>query len=301
MMSTQRTRFSRSSLSRRRFAGLSAAALGGATMFGTSTPAAAQSMDPFTYIRTMPETETLGQRAGQPVDEVGPVEADGALWTAMIQVPIKRGQDLSYTCEFDSAWSIMMAYGVDAPLQDQLDAVGFDTRLEPYWEDWGDIVMIYGGDIGEHFCGDLEDNLVAKAKGSAMAKAFEAKGFTATPVHDRPAIEQAISAGHPVFFKSTVDFLDWRPAIWNTPEGVEYQVVFSNDHALTVIAYNDEEVVIRDPLGPTSTNEIRPFQYRVSWDRFLAVFGAQENDGLAVSPGGTSMTPQGDGTGGANV
>src|SRR5690606_33623288 len=74
MMSTQRTRFSRSSLSRRRFAGLSAAALGGATMFGTSTPAAAQSMDPFTYIRTMPETETLGQRAGQPVDEVGPVE-----------------------------------------------------------------------------------------------------------------------------------------------------------------------------------------------------------------------------------
>jgi hypothetical protein len=269
-------------------------------MLGTSMPeASAQSMDPFTYIRTMPETETLGQVAGQPVDEVGPVEADGALWTAMIQVPIKRGQDLHYTCEFDSAWSIMMAYGVDVPLQAQLDAVGFDTRLEPYWEDYGDIVMIYGGDIGQHFCGDLDNNLVAKAKGSAMMKSFESQGFTATPVHDRAAIEQSISSGYPVFFKSTVDFLDWRPAIWTTPEGIEYQVVFSNDHALTVIGYNDQDVVIRDPLGPTSTNEARPFQYRVSWDRFLAVFAAQENDGLAISPGGTGLSTGGDGTSGA--
>lgn len=300
-MTAQRSSFTPTRLSRRRLAGISAAAVGSAAFVRSGAPeAAAQTRDPFAYIRTMPETETLGQVAGQPVDEVGPVEADGALWTAMIQVPIKRGQDLKYTCEFDTAWCIMMAYGMDVPLEEQLDAVGFDTRLEPYWEDWGDVVMIYGGDIGEHFCGDLVDNLVAKCKSSAMVKAFEAKGLTATPVHDRASIENAINLGHPVFFKSTVDFLDWRPAIWTTPEGIEYQVVFSNDHALAVIGYNDVDVVIRDPLGPTSTNERRPFQYRVTWDRFLEVFAAQENDGLAISPGGTTLSHPGDGTGGAS-
>ena len=54
-----------------------------------------------------------------------------------------------------------------------------------------------------------------------------------------------------------------------------------------MIAYNDEEVVIRDPLGPTSTNGNRPYQYRVRWERFLDVFAAQGNDGLAV------MAPEG--------
>ena len=285
-MTTQHSHPVPKGLSRRQFASLSAAVIAGA---GTGRPGvtdvAAQSMEPFTYIRTMPETETLGQLAGQPIDEVGPVEADGVLWNAMIQVPIKRGQDLHFTCEFDSAWSIMMAYGLDVPLEEQLDAVGFDTRLEPYWEETASGIFIYGGDINQHFCGDLDNNLVAKAKGNAMRKAFDAQGLTAEPVHNREAIQDAVSAGHPVFFKSTVDFLDWRPAVWITPEGYEYKVVFSNDHALTVIGYNEHDVVIRDPLGPTSTNAQRPFQYRVTWERFLDVFAAQENDGLAVSPG----------------
>ncbi|MDQ4044370.1 MAG: hypothetical protein M3173_02840, partial [Chloroflexota bacterium] len=140
-------------LSRRRFAGLSAAAIGATALGATAaTSAVAQSIDPFTYITTMTETETLGQVAGQPVEEVGPVEVDGAVWTAMVQVPIKRGQDLHYTCEFDSAWSIMMAYGLDVPLEEQLAAVGIDDRFEPYWEETAQGVMIYGGDIAEHFC-----------------------------------------------------------------------------------------------------------------------------------------------------
>ena len=281
-------------LIRRRFAGLSAAAIGAAVAGGRAiAPTAAQSIDPFTYITTMTETETLGQRAGQPVEEVGPVEADSIVWTAMVQVPIKRGQDLHYTCEFDTAWSIMMAYGDDVPLEEQLAAVGIDDRFEPYWEETAEGVIIYGGDIGEHFCGDLDNNLVAKAKGSAMRKAFEAKGLAATPVRSRAAIEQAINMGHPVFFKSTVDFLPWTSAVWNTPEGQQYLVVFTNDHALTVMAYNDTEVVIRDPLGPTSTNQRRPYQYRVSWDRFLQVFAAQENDGLAIGPADTGLTHPG--------
>lgn len=274
-----------SSLNRRQFTGFAFAAAGGLSAVQHLSVSAAQSVDPFTYIRTMPETESLGQVAGQPVDEVGPVEADGAMWDAMIQVPIKRGQDLHYTCEFDSAWSIMMAYGFDVPLDQQVALIGMDTRFEPYWEETANGFLIYGGDIGEHFCGDLDTNLVARTKGSAMRKVFEGVGLDAPAVTDRAGIEHAVLAGRPVFFKATVDFLPWRPAVWITPEGYEYQVVFSNDHALTVMGFNDQDVVIRDPLGPTTTNWERPYQYRVTWERFLEVFAAQENDGLAVGPG----------------
>jgi hypothetical protein len=277
-------------LTRRRFAGLSAAA-GAAALTGIhARPAVAQ--DPFTHIVTMTETETLGQVAGQPVEEVGPVEADGIVWTAMVQVPIKRGQWFHYTCEFDSAWSCMAAYDVDAGLDAQVDAVGIDNRVVPYWEETSSGIMVYGGDIGQHFCGELDSNLMSRSTAGAMRKAFDAHDIATEPIHDRAAIEASLNAGYPVFFKSTVDFLDWRPATWNSPEGYTYPVVFSNDHALTVIAYNDDEVVIRDPLGPTSTNANRPYQYRVKWDRFLQVFAAQGNDGLAVMPPETSRSEQ---------
>ena len=271
-------------LTRRRFAGWSAAA-GAAILTGASAHrVAAQTMDPFTHITTMPETETLGQRAGQPVDEVGPSEADGTLWTAFVQVPIKRGQWYHFTCEFDSAWSCMAAYDIDAGLDAQVDAVGIDNRVVPYWEETASGIMVYGGDIGEHFSGELDSNLMSRATSIAMRKAFHAHGLATEPISDRAGIETSLKAGYPVYFKSSVDFLDWRPATWNSPEGFTYPVVFSNDHALTVIAYNDDEVVIRDPLGPTSTNANRPYQYRVRWDRFLQVFASQGNDGLAVMP-----------------
>lgn len=274
--------------SRRYVMGLGATAASLGIIPQRVTAAAVQSTDPFLYIRPMEETELLGQAAGQPVDETGPVEADGALWDAMIQVPIKRGQDLHFTCEFDTAWSIMMAYGVDVPLEEQVALIGMDQRFEPYWEETAGGFLIHGGDIGQYFCGDLDTNLVARAKGSAMRKVFEGSGLSAPSVNDRSAIESALLAGHPVFFKATVDFLPWRRAIWKTPEGQEYQVVFSNDHALTVMGFNEQDVVIRDPLGPTTTNWERPYQYRVTWKRFLEVFAAQENDGLAVGPAPTS-------------
>jgi hypothetical protein len=276
-------------LTRRRFAGTAAVAGAAAVTGVAARRAAAQSMDPYTYIVTMTETETLGQRAGQPVDDVGPVEADGIVWTAMVQVPIKRGQWFHYTCEFDSAWCGMAAYGIDAAL---------DNRVEPYWEETATGIDVYGGNIGEHFSGELDSNLMSRATATAMRKAFEAHELVTEPIHDRAGIEASLNAGYPVFFKSTVDFLDWRPATWHAPEGHTYQVVFSNDHALTVMAYNETEVVIRDPLGPTTTNGTRPYQYRVAWDRFLQVFASQGNDGLAIIPGGTTFSvPTGDGTG----
>ncbi len=291
-------------ITRRRFAALTAAAVGGGAFLQAGhRETAAQSMDPFTYIRTMPETETLGQVAGQHVDEVGPVEADGAYWDALIQVPIKRGQWFHYTCEFDSAWSIMQAYGIDAPLEEQVDIVGIDNRVVPYWEETPGEIIVYGGDIGQHFSGYLDSNLMSRSTGNAIRKAFETKGLVATPAQDRPAIETAIRSGHPVFFKSTVDFLPWRPARWVSPEGFEYPVVFSNDHALTVIGFNQSDVIIRDPLGPSTTNSRRPYQYRVTWERFLEVLGAQGNDGWAVAspePVSTASTLS-DGTGGAET
>jgi hypothetical protein len=284
-------------LSRRRLAGLTAAAGAAALIGAPARPVTAQSMDPYTYIVTMPETETLGQAAGQPVDEVGPVEADGIQWMAMVQVPIKRGQWFHFTCEFDSAWCVMAAYDIDAGLDAQVDAVGIDNRVVPYWEETPNGIVVYGGDIGQHFSGALDENLMSRATSLAMRKAFEAHGLATQPISDRAGIEASLNAGYPVFFKSTVDFLDWQPATWFSPEGYQYQVVFSNDHALTVIAYNETEVVIRDPLGPTTTNTTRPYQYRVSWERFLQVFASQGNDGLAVMPAGAAALPAEDGTG----
>ncbi len=254
----------------------------------TSHTAVAQSMDPFTYIRTMPVTDSVGQKPGQASGEIAPIDADGATWSAYVQLPIKEGQDFHFTCEFDSAWIILKAYGKDLTLEDQLRLVGQDTSIEPTYEERSDGVIITGGDIWEHYSGHYEDNFLARATGNAMRKVFDGSGLTTQPVHDRAAIVAALTAGNPVFFKSSVDFLNWVPATWITPDGDTFPVVLGNDHALIVMGFNNEDVIIRDPLGPTSTNEQRPYQYRVAWERYLEVFAAQGNDGIAVGPGKTS-------------
>ena len=273
-------------IDRRRFTMGALAALGGMAVAGRIGPAAttaAQSMDPYTYIRTMPATTTLGQQPGQPAP-TDPVQADNAAWSAYVQLPIKEGQDFHYTCEFDSAWIILKAYGLEVPLQQQIDLVGIDESIEPWYEERADGVVVWGGEVNDYYCGDYTTNFLARARGNAMKKVFEGSGLTATAVNDRKGIEQALAAGHPVFFKSTVDFLDWVPATWITPTNQQYPVVLGNDHALIVMGYNDQDVIIRDPLGPTSTNGTRPYQYRVTWDRYLEVFAAQGNDGIAVGP-----------------
>jgi hypothetical protein len=45
--------------------------------------------------------------------------------------------------------------------------------------------------------------------------------------------------------------------------------------------------VIRDVLGPTSSNWQRPYEYEVGWPAFLAAWGAQSFDALAVYPPGS--------------
>jgi hypothetical protein len=241
-------------------------------------------MDPFTYITTMESTTDVGQKVGQPVAGLTQVEAAGKTWDAYIQLPIKEGQYFHYTCEFDSSEIILRAYGSKLTLDEQLEIVGQDESIEPYYEETSDGFVIYGGDIEEHFSGHINENILARARGSAIRKAFEHEKLKVTVADTRPKIEKALLAGEPVWFKATVDFLDWDPTTWITPDGDEFPVVLTNDHALIVMGFDKDDVIIRDPLGPTSTNEKRPWQYMVPWERFLDVLAAQGNDGLAVGP-----------------
>jgi hypothetical protein len=267
---------------RRLLAGAAMLGLGGALIQTGGT--AAQSQDPFTYIRAMDPTDNLGQKPGQTADGIDPVCHDNTTWRAYIRAPIKSGQDFHFTCEFDSSWIVLKANGFDLSLDEQLKVVGVDDAVEPWYEEHPDNVIVYGGDIAVHYCGNYRENFLARARGRAMRKVFDHVGLQVTPVHGRMTIQKALLAGQLVWFKSTVDFLNWVPATWQTPKQQQYPVVLGNDHALVVMGFDDDDVIIRDPLGPTSTNWNRPYQYRVAWQRFLPVFAAQGNDGLAVGP-----------------
>lgn len=272
------------------------AVLGGSVLMRSG--AVAQRMDPYTFITAMDATTTVGQQVGQPADGLEPVESsDGHVWDAYIQLPIKEGQDFHYTCEFDSSWIILQAYGAPMTLDEQLSVVGHDLSIEPWWEETPSRIWVYGGDIAEMYSGDYTSNILARARTSAVRKAFEAVDLTVTETPDRSSTEAALLKGQPVYFKSTVDFLDWNPATWICPDGDEYPVVLTNDHALIVMGFNQSDVIIRDPLGPTTTNETRPWQYRVSWERYLQVIAAQGNDAIAVGPAGVAIDT--DGTEGA--
>ena len=67
--------------------------------------------------------------------------------------------------------------------------------------------------------------------------------------------------------------------------------VLGNDHAVVVMGYNDFGPVIRDVLGPTSTNWERATEYDVPWETFLAVFEAQGSDGVGVLPSAGGAGP----------
>jgi uncharacterized protein YvpB len=274
---------------------LVAAAGAAAVLSRWTRPAAAtaQGMDPYTFITTMPATTDIGQHVGQPASEIDPVVADDRTWDAFIQVPIKEGQDFHFTCEFDSSWIILKAYGYDLTLQEQMEIVGVNNDPEPWYEETPEGVIVWGGDIDEYYCGHYDTNVLTRARCNAMRKVFEAHGLGVTFTPERPLIEAALLRGEPVFFKSTVDFLPWREAEWHTPDGDTFPVVLTNDHALTVMGFNADDVVIRDPLGPTTTNRTRPWQYRVSWSRFLEVLAAQGNDAIAVAPAPAGASSQG--------
>ncbi len=209
---------------------------------------------------------------------------DGRVYDAYVPAALKQGQFYYYTCEFDAAWVVLRTFGYDVPFEEQLAIVGQDLRIEPYYEQTPSGFVVYGGDITSAFSGDYTHNLLARTTGRAMQPLFAHFGLVVRPVHTRRAIEATLGRGGLVWIKATVDFLPWAPTTWITPDGDEIKTVLGNDHAVVVMGYNEDVVVIRDVLGPTSTNWNRPYEYEVPWETFMTVWGAQEHDGLAVGP-----------------
>lgn len=219
----------------------------------------------------------------EPVKDFSAV-VEGIAYDAYIKTPKKNGQFASYTCEFDAGWVILKTYGIDVGLEEQVEIIGIDESIEPYYVETTDGVFIYGGDIATSYSGNYDENFLARTSGLAMREIFEHYDLDVTAVRDRESLEDALLNGELVWIKTTVDFLDWTPATWVNPDGTTFPTVLGNDHAVVVVGFNDEGVVIRDVLGPTSSNWERTYHYNVTWDRFLASWGAQENDGLAVAP-----------------
>ncbi|CAN5350783.1 hypothetical protein BH09CHL1_BH09CHL1_18790 [soil metagenome] len=207
---------------------------------------------------------------------------DPSTYMAYIPTASKTGQYAHYTCEFDAAWAIMKTYGVESTLERQLEVIGVDRDPEPYYTEDASGIYVYGGDLEKNYCGDWESNFLARSRGKAMRKVFESYGLSVRGVHDRKGIEDCLKKNRLIFIKTTVDFKPWVPATWITPDNKQYPVVLGNDHAVVVMGYDEHVVVIRDVLGPTSTNWERPYEYEVYWNQFLSCWGAQGSDGLAV-------------------
>ena len=213
-----------------------------------------------------------------------PVVVNGRAYNAYNPVVLKKGQWFQYTCEFDAAWMILKTYGFDVGLEEQAKIVGLDKGPEPYYKETKNGTVIYGGDITKVYSGNYKKNFLARSTGVAMRKVFEKYGLQVTPVRDRASLEAALLRGEPVWIKTTVDFKPWRTATWIMPDGRAYKTVLGNDHALVVVGFNKDGVAVRDQLGPTSTNWNRKYDYDVPWAKFLAAWGAQQFDGLAVAP-----------------
>jgi hypothetical protein len=218
------------------------------------------------------------------VEITPPPVRDPSNYAVYIPAACKSGDFYQYSCEFDAAWAILKTYGIDSTWDDLVGAIKVDRRIEPYHQETANGVVIYGGDITRAYSGDYTWNFLAKTTGPAMRHVFKRFGMRVTHVNSRKRIEQNLDRGRLIWIKTTVDFLDWTPATWITPEGTEVEVVFSNDHAAIVMGYNSRVVVMRDTLGPTSSNWNRPYEYEVEWDRFLHCWAAQGRDGLAVGP-----------------
>ncbi|CAA9566991.1 MAG: hypothetical protein AVDCRST_MAG70-2122 [uncultured Thermomicrobiales bacterium] len=225
----------------------------------------------------------------------GPVLVGGRSYDAYVEVADKRGQFAYYSCEFDAAWIVLNTFGIEASLEDQLAITGIDRDPEPYAVETADGIIVYGGDTESTFCGDYTWNYLAKLRSPAMRKVFDAYGLGVRPVRDRRDLKDALTRGEPCWIKPTVDFKPFTLATWTTPDGETYPTVLDNDHAVVAVGFNDDVVVIKDPLGPTNTNWDRAWEYEVPWRDFMRCWMAQADDGLAVGPAGEVT---GDGTAG---
>jgi hypothetical protein len=247
-------------------------------MLATHCRGAAEQTPP-SVVRSHPRS---GKRHADRRHWVGGFASTPALYDAYVPAACKTGPFFACTCEFDAACAVLKTFGIDTTLEEQLAAIEIDRRLEPYMEETAAGVIIHGGDIAHAYSGDYTANYLARTTGSAMRGVFAHFNLHVNRVRDRQHIETHLNLGRLIWIKTTVYFKEWRPAIWITPEGNQVEVVLGNDHAVIVMGYNDEVVVIRDVLGPTDTNWERPYECEVPWETFLRCWAAQGNDGLAV-------------------
>ncbi len=208
---------------------------------------------------------------------------NGRYYDAYIPAATKKHQVYHYSCEFDAAWVVLKTYGYDVSMDEQLAIVGWDTSIEPYYEETAKGIVIYGGDVTRAYSGDYKTNFLARTTGDAMRKVFEHFGLRVTPVHDRESLEAALLKGELVWIKTTADFKPGRPSVWIMPDGNSYNTVLGNDHAAVVMGFNSDGALIRDVLGPTNTNWQRQYEYEVPWPKFMAAWVSQSYDGLAVA------------------
>lgn len=207
---------------------------------------------------------------------------DGKYYDAYVDAATKLHQYYHYTCEFDAAWVVLKTNGIDVTLDDQIAIVGLDTSIEPTYEETPDGFIAHGGDILTHYSGDYTSNFLARSTGNVIRRIFEHYGLKTTAVRDRASLEAALQRGQLVWIKTTADFKPGKPLKWIMPDGTTYDTVLGNDHAAVVMGYSDRGALIRDVLGPTSTNENRTYEYEVDWDTFMAAWGQQQYDGIAV-------------------
>lgn len=234
------------------------------------------------------ERSVRAEVAAPPVVNTPAPVSDPATYTAYVPTACKTGPFHHYTCEFDAAWAVLKTFGIDTTLEDQLALIEIDRRIEPYYQETAEGFVVYGGDITRAYSGDYVNNFLARTTGRVMRPIFEHYGLHASTANSRERIEEVLKLGRIVWIKTPVDFKDWVPVTWITPENKRLPGVLGNDHAMIVIGFNDDVVVIRDTLGPTSSNWERPYEIEVPWDRFLACWAAQGNDGLAVGPRGSA-------------
>lgn len=231
---------------------------------------------------TLPPTETPTPAPPTVPPTPAPVERNGRLYDVYLDAAVKNGQAYQYSCEFDAAWVILQTFGINADVDEIISRTPIDGSIEPFYEETANGFVIHGGDIFSAYSGDYRKNFLARSTGAVFVPVFASYGLRAEPVSDRAGLQAALRGGGLVWIKTTVDFKPWRPATWITPEGRTHQTVLGNDHAVVVMGFNQDVVVIRDVLGPTSTGRNRPLEYEVAWDTFLRSWGAQENDGVAV-------------------
>lgn len=209
--------------------------------------------------------------------------AERARYDVYLPAALKSSQAYQYSCEFDAAWVVLQSYGINVGVEQIIARTPFDHTVAPSFTQTDDGFVINGGDIRRAFSGDYQSSFLARSTGGAIAATFASLGLHSRPVSDQDGIENALRAGELVWIKTTVDFKPGRPATWAMPDGTTRRTVLGNDHAVVVIGFNSSVVVIRDVLGPTSSNLERPYEYEVPWPVFLECWAAQENDGLAVT------------------